>query len=62
MTYKTFQDSNGNEMSFWINNKNQIYIEIKQVEDPYMSQYITIDKEDAQELVDDLQLLTNNLE
>lgn len=62
MTYKVFTDSNGNELSFLINDKNQIYIQINDSENPEIGNYITIDKDEAQELVDDLQLLANNLE
>lgn len=61
MTRKIFYDQNNNEMSFWINDNNQIFIQISDSDNPMLANFITIDKEDAQELVDDLQYLVNEL-
>ncbi|TSE03934.1 hypothetical protein [Aquimarina algiphila] len=55
---KSFVDDNGNEMQFFINTDNNLYVEIKNEDYPDRPNFIVLERDDVEEMI---LLLTDEL-
>ena len=61
MKKATFVDENENELVFYINLDNKLYIEITNDNDIYTTQYICLDKEDVSIIITELETLLTKM-
>jgi hypothetical protein len=52
-----FSNSDNQILELWINDKNDVYIQVYSFDDPYCAQWITLDKSDATKLKNELSKL-----
>lgn len=57
-----YYDENDNELEFYINANNKVYISVGQKDEQYQTGYITLDKDDLKELIEELNSLAKDLE
>lgn len=57
-----YYDENDNELECYINTNNKVYISIGQKDEESQFGYITLDKDDLRELIEELSSLEKNLE
>jgi hypothetical protein len=48
------KDENDNELTLWVNNHNEIFMQVSDVDGEYLAKYICLCKEDAIELYNEL--------
>jgi hypothetical protein len=57
----TYLDSDGNELTAHINDKNLLFILVGKPEDEYYNGYICLDKDDVALLIEDLKKLLSEM-
>lgn len=57
-----YYDENDNELEFYINANNKVYFSVGQKNEEYQTGYITLDKDDLKELIEELSSLAKDLE
>jgi hypothetical protein len=62
MKKATFVDENENELVFYINSDNKIYLEVSnETNDIYTTQFICLDKEDVSIMITELETLLTKM-
>lgn len=62
MQIPTFCDENENKLSFYVNDHEQLYLEVSALNDDYHeSRFICLDKEDLMALISHLQRLSDDV-
>jgi hypothetical protein len=57
-----FDDENGHTLQLYINTKGALYLEISQPEHEMYTSYITLNKEDVGELIEQLLILQQSMQ